>query len=84
MQQPSQTISQPNYSDDHSPSKDYPEPPKNRDSPPFGVLAKLFDKLSNERKQERRRRILATWFEVSLMDRFCEHCSDRHNRSELA
>ncbi|KIK82388.1 hypothetical protein PAXRUDRAFT_35579 [Paxillus rubicundulus Ve08.2h10] len=51
-----------------SPKKDseedtvYPAPPQNRGSAPFSILAGLFDKLSNERKPERRRRLLNAWF----------------------
>ncbi|KAF9244662.1 ATP dependent DNA ligase domain-containing protein [Melanogaster broomeanus] len=40
----------------------YPAPPQNRGSAPFSVLAGLFDKLSAERKPERRRRLLDAWF----------------------
>ncbi|KIJ65132.1 hypothetical protein HYDPIDRAFT_89015 [Hydnomerulius pinastri MD-312] len=40
----------------------YPAPPQNRGSAPFSVLAGLFDKLSTERKPERRRRMLDVWF----------------------
>jgi hypothetical protein len=43
---------------------DYPDPPKNFGSAPFGVLAVLFDKLQSERKQEKRRSLLAGWFQV--------------------
>lgn len=40
----------------------YPPPPKNNGSAPFSVLAELFEKLSTERKPERRRRLLDVWF----------------------
>ncbi|KAI0720902.1 DNA ligase 4 [Fomitopsis betulina] len=40
----------------------YPTPPKNRDSAPFHVLAALFDKLQTERKPEKRRKLLNSWF----------------------
>ncbi|TFY55748.1 hypothetical protein EVJ58_g8058 [Rhodofomes roseus] len=40
----------------------YPAPPKNRGSAPFHVLAALFDKLQNERKPEKRRKLLDSWF----------------------
>lgn len=40
----------------------YPEPPRNFGSAPFSVLAELFDKLQDERKHEKRRRMLDTWF----------------------
>ncbi|KAI0322809.1 DNA ligase 4 [Amylostereum chailletii] len=42
---------------------DYPDPPRNNGSAPFAVLSHLFDKLQNERKQEKRRRLLTSWFE---------------------
>ncbi|PPQ96588.1 hypothetical protein CVT26_006325 [Gymnopilus dilepis] len=40
----------------------YPPPPQNVDSAPFGILVQLFEKLQNERKQERRRKLLDAWF----------------------
>ncbi|KAH9839814.1 DNA ligase 4 [Rhodofomes roseus] len=40
----------------------YPAPPKCRGSAPFHVLAALFDKLQNERKPEKRRKLLDSWF----------------------
>lgn len=40
----------------------YPPPPQNNGSAPFSVLAGLFEKLSSERKPERRRRLLDVWF----------------------
>ncbi|KAL4250333.1 DNA ligase [Abortiporus biennis] len=40
----------------------YPDPPVNRDTAPFYVLSSLFDKLQNERKPEKRRRMLDSWF----------------------
>ncbi|KAG2150301.1 ATP dependent DNA ligase domain-containing protein [Suillus bovinus] len=40
----------------------YPPPPQNNGSAPFSVLAGLFEKLSTERKPERRRRLLDVWF----------------------
>lgn len=42
----------------------YPLPPQNNGSAPFSVLAGLFEKLSTERKPERRRRLLDVWFNV--------------------
>lgn len=47
--------------------QEYPDPPKNRDSAPFSVLSALFDKLQNERKPERRRKMLDVWFTVSVV-----------------
>lgn len=44
----------------------YPTPPKNRDSAPFHVLAALFDKLQTERKPEKRRKLLNSWFNVCI------------------
>ncbi|GBE86558.1 DNA ligase 4 [Sparassis crispa] len=41
---------------------DYPVPPQNVDSAPFYVLSALFDKLQNERKPEKRRKLLNSWF----------------------
>ncbi|TFK51779.1 ATP-dependent DNA ligase [Heliocybe sulcata] len=40
----------------------YPAPPQNVGSAPFTVLAGLFDRLQNERKPERRRKLLDKWF----------------------
>ncbi|GJE90990.1 DNA ligase 4 [Phanerochaete sordida] len=41
---------------------EYPAPPQNEGSAPFYVLSALFDRLQNERKPDKRRRLLATWF----------------------
>lgn len=41
---------------------EYPAPPQNNGSAPFYVLSALFDRLQNERKPDKRRRLLATWF----------------------
>ncbi|EKM49973.1 uncharacterized protein PHACADRAFT_178599 [Phanerochaete carnosa HHB-10118-sp] len=46
--------------DDHP--VEYPVPPQNDGSAPFYVLSALFDRLQNERKPDKRRRLLATWF----------------------
>ncbi|OAX43215.1 DNA ligase 4 [Rhizopogon vinicolor AM-OR11-026] len=40
----------------------YPAPPQSNGSAPFSVLVGLFEKLSTERKPERRRRLLDVWF----------------------
>ncbi|KAG6335727.1 hypothetical protein ID866_3351, partial [Astraeus odoratus] len=40
----------------------YPAPPQNKGSAPFSVLVGLFEKLSNERKPDRRRRMISFWF----------------------
>ncbi|KAJ6518705.1 DNA ligase IV [Mycena sanguinolenta] len=40
----------------------YPTPPHNTGSAPFGILVGLFDKLQTERKQDRRKKFLDTWF----------------------
>jgi hypothetical protein len=42
----------------------YPAQPQNKGTAPFHVLATLFDKLSAERRQERRRKLLEGWFTV--------------------
>lgn len=42
----------------------YPNPPKNVDSAPFYVLSALFDRLQNERKPAKRRKLLDSWFNV--------------------
>ncbi|KAL1941177.1 hypothetical protein VTO73DRAFT_7389 [Trametes versicolor] len=41
---------------------EYPAPPQNKGSAPFQVLVALFEKLQNERKPEKRRRLIASWF----------------------
>jgi DNA ligase-4 len=45
----------------------YPAPPLNHGSAPFHVLVALFDKLQNERKPERRRKMLDAWFNVGVI-----------------
>ncbi|TBU42396.1 DNA ligase 4 [Dichomitus squalens] len=40
----------------------YPAPPQNNGSAPFHVLAALFDRLQNERKPDKRRKLLSSWF----------------------
>ncbi|KAF8347685.1 DNA ligase 4 [Amanita rubescens] len=40
----------------------YPPPPQNTGSAPFSILVALFEKLQIERKHDRRRRLLETWF----------------------
>ncbi|KDR80522.1 hypothetical protein GALMADRAFT_240825 [Galerina marginata CBS 339.88] len=40
----------------------YPTPPQNLESAPFGILVGLFEKLQNERKQDRRRKLIDAWF----------------------
>ncbi|KAI0821590.1 DNA ligase 4 [Irpex lacteus] len=41
---------------------EYPSPPQNIGSAPFYVLSSLFDKLQSERKPEKRRKLLDSWF----------------------
>ncbi|KAI0343258.1 DNA ligase 4 [Trametopsis cervina] len=41
---------------------EYPAPPQNVGSAPFYVLSSLFDKLQSERKPEKRRKLLDSWF----------------------
>ncbi|KAI0704277.1 ATP dependent DNA ligase domain-containing protein [Cytidiella melzeri] len=41
---------------------EYPAPPQNIGSAPFYVLSSLFDKLQTERKPEKRRKLLDSWF----------------------
>ncbi|KAJ6581402.1 ATP dependent DNA ligase domain-containing protein [Mycena capillaripes] len=40
----------------------YPAAPHNTGSAPFGILVALFEKLQNERKQDRRKKLMSTWF----------------------
>ncbi|KAJ3515533.1 hypothetical protein NLJ89_g1703 [Agrocybe chaxingu] len=40
----------------------YNPPPLNVGSAPFGILVGLFEKLQNERKQDRRRKLIDAWF----------------------
>ncbi|KAI0629298.1 DNA ligase 4 [Trametes polyzona] len=42
---------------------EYPAPPKNKGSAPFYVLVALFEKLQSERKPEKRRKLIASWFD---------------------
>ena len=44
---------------------EYPDPPQNNGSAPFHVLSALFDRLQNERKPDKRRKLLGSWFNVS-------------------
>ena len=52
--------------DTTAPEEDYPVPPKNVDSTPFYVLSTLFDRLQNERKPEKRKKMLDGWFNVCI------------------
>ena len=45
----------------------YPTPPENKKSVPFGVLVSLFERLQGEKKPEKRRKALASWFNVCLV-----------------
>ena len=47
---------------------EYPVPPQNEGSAPFYVLSALFDRLQNERKPDKRRKLIASWFSVSGYD----------------
>ncbi|KAI3619578.1 dna ligase iv [Moniliophthora roreri] len=43
--------------------QNYPIPPQNMGSAPFSVLVGLFEKLQNERRQERRKKLISAWFD---------------------
>ncbi|KAH9074828.1 ATP dependent DNA ligase domain-containing protein [Lactarius deliciosus] len=45
------------------PDDSYPEAPQNRGTTPFSVLSGLFDKLQNERKPDKRRKLMSAWFD---------------------
>ncbi|KAH9066874.1 ATP dependent DNA ligase domain-containing protein [Lactarius vividus] len=45
------------------PDDSYPEAPQNRGTAPFSVLSGLFDKLQNERKPDKRRKFMSSWFD---------------------
>ncbi|KAI0078668.1 ATP-dependent DNA ligase [Panus rudis PR-1116 ss-1] len=61
--QPSSPIQPQSQLDFAVPDDSYPEPPPNiGPSPSFSVLTRLFDKLSTERKPEKRRKLLDAWF----------------------
>ncbi|KAJ7077844.1 DNA ligase IV [Mycena belliarum] len=47
---------------EHGLPSTYPTPPQNMGSAPFGILVALFEKLQNERKQDRRKKLISTWF----------------------
>ena len=68
MQQPLPTPSSQSPYPDDRPSQaelDHPKPsPRNNGSAPFHILAVLFDKLSDERRQDKRRNMIAVWFDV--------------------
>ncbi|TDL23778.1 DNA ligase 4 [Rickenella mellea] len=68
MQTPSPTAS-PRHSESESQNGEdagqnsaYPPPPPNLKSPPFSVLVGLYEKLQNEKKPDKRRKALASWF----------------------
>ncbi|OSD05522.1 DNA ligase 4 [Trametes coccinea BRFM310] len=69
MQQPTPAPSTPPHSQSLPPAvaaEDhpvvYPAPPQNKGSAPFHVLVALFEKLQTERKPEKRRKLLSSWF----------------------
>jgi DNA ligase-4 len=66
----------------------YPAQPQNKGTAPFHVLATLFDKLSAERRQERRRKLLEGWFTVRrhshFRGRLCSGRRDAHERCGVA
>ncbi|KAI9064078.1 DNA ligase 4 [Trametes sanguinea] len=69
MQQPTPAPSTPPHSQNLPPTvaaEDhpvvYPAPPQNKGSAPFHVLVALFEKLQTERKPEKRRKLLSSWF----------------------
>lgn len=43
-----------------------PPPPNHGRDPPFSVLTRLFERVQQERKFDRRRRMIETWFKVSF------------------
>jgi DNA ligase 4 len=61
----SQSDSPPHYGEPHDTTV-YNAPPENVGSAPFGVLVGLFEKLQNEKKPDRRRKLLDAWFNVWL------------------
>jgi DNA ligase-4 len=46
----------------HNEAEGYPAPPRNIGTAPFSILVALFEKLQAERKHDRRRKLLETWF----------------------
>ncbi|KAI0793877.1 DNA ligase 4 [Fomes fomentarius] len=48
-------------SDNHANA--YPAPPQNKGSAPFHILAALFERLQTERKPDKRRKLIASWFD---------------------
>ncbi|KAL9713673.1 DNA ligase (ATP) [Leucoagaricus gongylophorus] len=52
----------PPRSQPHQSGSAVPPPPQNVDSAPFAVLVSLFEKLSMERKQDRRKKMINSWF----------------------
>jgi DNA ligase-4 len=60
---PSSPPRSPAPQDDHSANVANP-PPQNNGSVPFSVLVGLFVKLQTEKKPERRRQYLSSWFTV--------------------
>ncbi|KAJ6621385.1 DNA ligase 4 [Mycena sp. CBHHK59/15] len=54
--------SAPNSPGPQQPATTYLTPPQNLGSAPFGILVALFERLQNERKQDRRKKLMSTWF----------------------
>jgi len=50
-----------------------PPPPQNVGTVPFSVLVRLFEKLSQERKHDKRRKLLDSWFTVSTLSETSVH-----------
>ncbi len=65
----------------------YPAPPQNVGSPPFSILVALFEKLQTERRQERRKRLIDSWFNVRglllLPDNWLMVCSIGEKRRDI-
>jgi hypothetical protein len=57
-----------NLEDDNAEEVLYkPPPPNHGASPPFGVLSRLFERLQQERKFDKRRRAVEVWFKVQCI-----------------
>lgn len=58
----------PSLEDSKIPGVNYTAAPQNSKgpSPPFGALVGLFERLQSERRQDKRKKLISSWFNASL------------------